>query len=643
MKALFQRGSWGRIPFLSAWEFLALRLPKMSAWGGGALVVLLLAFLAHAGFCAFTWRKFAMFDYGVYTNMIWNSGHGHLFCCLLDRSYLATHLSFTLALLGPLYLIWDHPFLLWTVQWCFLAGGAALLARTAVRLRVPYPVAAAIAVFLVGYHFTQRVQLSEFHGVSLYLLLVPWLYHCLRCNRRWVWAPWLLTLGMREEAAVVILPLLVYFAVRERWRAGFVYAALSVGYMVLAMTELFPLFTGMSLVDRRSGDLAGGGPLAHFLNPETLEVRLQALFWVVLPALPFAWKKGWIPLLLFPSLALIQTMGGGKADQYTLSLHYSAPIMACLAVAMVEAVSRGVNAREENGAVGWLKPWLLAASLLLITAASYRVWGFLPGSRQRHVAEMGCYVKWSGAGLRSLQAARYIPREGVLVCPTHMAGFCSNRKDITDWRHFDPAHQRMDLIFTEAKYLDDRKVGFRRWLEGGQFGLIYFDGSNVILKRGADPAPNHLVMEAYDRARAGTQFPRSLLPKTKELAMVEMPIPALHWAGAPRGESLEIIASSPNTLEAGDYEAVFLFSALAPEEGGMDAWGELQVRRAGQTAPLAEAEIEPIGCGPRVLRTQRVAFTLEASSRVEAWVVGRRAELWLLRVDYVRRGESWDF
>ena len=624
MKPLFQTGLGDRSP--------GSRLQTGMAWLGVALAALILAGLAYAGFCAFTWRKFAMFDYGVYTNMIWNSGHGHLFRCLLDRSYLATHLSFTLALLGPLFHAWNHPFLLWTAQWFLLAGGVAVLARAAVRLRVPAPVAAAIAVFFVGCHFTQQTLLSEFHGVSLYLLLVPWLYHCLNFHRRWVWVPWLLALGVREEAALVVLPLLLYFAVRERWLAGYVYAALSVGYVVLATTALYPLLTGISLIDRRAGDLAGGGPLEHLLDVATLRVRLKALFWVALPALPFVRKKGWIPLVLFPSLVLVQAMAGGKEYQYSLALHYAAPVVACLAVALVEAAARRTAVRGAPAASGPQNPLWTAVALLLVTAASYWARGFLPGAAQR----ISCYVRPHGAGLRTLRAARRLPSEGVLICPAQLAGFCANRKDILDWRHYDPARHQVDLVFSELKYLDHPWMGFRGWLEDGTFGVVFFDGANLILQRGADPAPNRLVFDAMRHVLSGTQFPRT------GASNAELPITARHWAGSSRGNVEPLVAAWPNELEAGDYEAVFLFSARTPDDGGMDSWGTLQVRLAGRESPLAEAEIEPVGCGPQALRSQRLAFSLAAASKVEAVVVGRRAELWLLRADFVRRGEPWD-
>ena len=631
MKALIQTGRGGPAAASPGPRSRFHFVQTAATWGGGVWAVLILAGLAYAGFSAFTWRKFTMFDYGVYTNMIWNSGHGDLFRCLLDRSYLATHLSFTLALLGPLFFIWDHPFMLWAAQWLILAAGALLLVRTAVRLRVSPAVAAAVAAFFVGYHFTQQTLLSEFHGVSLYLLLVPWLYLCLKFHRRWVWLPWLLVLGMREDAAAVVLPLLLYFAVRDRWWAGYGYAALSIAYVVLATTTLYPLLTGLSLMARRHADL-GENPLAHLLNPDTLRIRAGALFWVALPALPFVGKKGWIPLLVFPSLALVQAMGGGTEYQYSLALHYAAPIMACLAVAMLEAVSRAAEARGDAGAAG--PGWALAAAigLLAITAASGWARGFLPGAAQR----IACYVRPHPAGFRILRAARQIPRAGVLLCPARLAGFCANRKDVVDWRHYDPRRHRADLLFSELKYVDDPGMGYRGWLEDGTFGVVFFDGLNVVLKRGADPAPNGLVLDALRRVLSGAEYAKT------GLSNAELPLTARHWAGSSDGKIQPMAAAWPNELEPGDYEAVFLFAARTPDDGGTDAWGTLQVRLAGQDPPLAEADVEPVGCGPYSLRSQRVAFSLPAASKVETVVVGRRAELWVLRADFVRRGEPWD-
>ena len=86
-----------------------------------ALCAAAAAALLYSAYCAFSWGKFPLYDYVIYTNMLWNSGHGRLFRMLVDQSYLRVHLSFTLALIGPLFRIWDHPFLPALVQWLALS------------------------------------------------------------------------------------------------------------------------------------------------------------------------------------------------------------------------------------------------------------------------------------------------------------------------------------------------------------------------------------------------------------------------------------------------------------------------------------------------------------------------------------------
>ena len=646
MKANWRKWSVNTLPTISNKSDRQTRLYSAAGrlhfwwvWAGIIILAWLFASLIHAGFSAFTWRKFVMFDYGVYTNMIWNSGHGDGFRCLVDSSYLVNHLSFSLALLGPLYRVWDHPFLLWVIQWLFLVGGVLFLARAAWRLNVPGGLTVAILIFFAGYHYTQQALLSEVHGVCFYFILIPWFYYFLKFQRQWLWLPFLLILGVREDAAVVILPALLYFAVRERWRGGYVYAALALGYMVLAMTTLYPLLTGLTLMARRHADL-GSNPLAHLLNPETLATRAAAIGWVYLPILPFLLKRGWLPLLVFPSLSLLQAMGGGTTRQHSLELHYAAPVMACLVIAMLETTSHAGGARHDpHGRLA--HPWRVALTiifLLVITGSSYRARGFLPGGLQRQAGK-GCYIQPHDAGWLALEAARHIPREGLLLCPSRLAGFCANRKDIIDWPNYDPARHSVDLVFTEFKLIDG-KMNVRPWLEDGSFGLIYFDGTFLILQRGANPTPNEILKQAWQRAQTGRLFARTSLPIVPGLANTTLPLTTAHWAGSPSGGPFPLHASAAVTLNPGEVEATFLFSARAPSDGGMTGWGELLVRRRQDGAMIAARPIDPIGGGPRNLRAQSVPFVLSKAAEVEAVVICDRAELWLLRVDFSARRES---
>ena len=148
---------------------------------------------------------------------------------------------------------------------------------------------------------------------------------------------------------------------------------------------------------------------------------------------------------------------------------------------------RGRGARTPESCAASRRPLVTAALLLLATLVSYRLHGFLP----KGLARRCCYQSIHRADLRTLQAARRIPREGLLLCVDQFAGFCANREKVIDWHHYDPGRHQPDLVFTELKHLDNQRLGFRDWLESGTFGLIFFDGENIILTGGDTPGATY--------------------------------------------------------------------------------------------------------------------------------------------------------
>ena len=263
-----------------------------------AITILVAARILYGAYCGFTSGEFAFFDYGVYTNTAWNLGHGNGFTFLVDKSYLTTHLSFSLMLLGPLFHIWDHPFLLALAQWLMLIGGAILIWRAASRAGVAQARIAALLFLFVAHPFTQQVLLCSFHGVGFYYWLLPWFYYTLAYRRRWCWMPWILLLGLREDAFITLLPLLLYFAIRDRWRAGYVMAVLSLLYGISAIFILYPAINGISLFERRGTEIAGLDGLVKGSN--ALAARLRSLWWIFLPLVPLAGRRLY-PVLIFMS------------------------------------------------------------------------------------------------------------------------------------------------------------------------------------------------------------------------------------------------------------------------------------------------------------------------------------------------------
>ncbi len=456
----------------------------------GAFAVRVLA----AALSAFSWQNFLFSDYGVYTNTVWNLSRGHGFAFLIDHSYLTTHLSFSLALLAPLFRIYDSPLLLIFVQWAFMVGGGAIWLRLMRRLSVPWPVAAAVLAFWVAYPYTQSVLLSQFHGVSAYLLLVPWLVYCLCCARRWIVLPWLCLLGLREEVGLLLSLVFVYFAVKERWRMGYVYAALSVAYSAVAVLVLYPLLTGESLFAIRQSETSVAGVRAG-LTGDAVLVRLRALFWLYLPCMPFVLciRRGWRPFLVLPLIPLLITMLSGFPRQYALRFHYPAVLTAWITAAMVVAWRQAGGLRR-----GQLQPALCGA-LLGTTLAAHALFGFFWAGGNTHQV----YEEFNANGKALLALSRRCPKEGILVAEQRIAPYFANRAQITTWRYWSPSEHPAELIACHyGAFLVRDDVDLMGLVRSGEFGVIGLEAPFALLKRGGQTELNHTAIAAVERLAA---------------------------------------------------------------------------------------------------------------------------------------------
>jgi len=574
-----------------------------------------LAALLHGSFAAFTWGKFTLFDYGVYTNMIWNSGRGELFRVLVDRTYLDTHLSFTLALLGPLFRVWDHPFLPALLQWLCLAAGAGILGAAAYRRGAGRGTAAALVFFFVAYPYSQSVVLSEFHGVCLYLVLVPLLYAFLVFRRALAWIPLLLILGLREDAFLVVVPMLLYVAAQEHWKTGYVLALAALLYGLLALFVLFPWISGMSLLARRSGEIGIA------LDGEALLRRGRALVWFLLPALVFLGRH-WLPILVFPSVALVTAMAGGSPRQYALQLHYPAAVMACLGAGLAEAFAReGAAAAARPGR----RSAAAAAVLVAVTLAAQPFAGFLPGgSRFNRV-----YGRTNPVGLQALRAARHIPKEGALVVPWQLAGFVANRADLLTWRTYEDDKHTLDVIFSSLKYFTGRKA--RRCLdllESGTFGVRFFDGKYFVLQRGWDPSRNAEIAAARTLAARTIRLANTLLDAGSN-RNAPGAVSVRHWEGTDAVPGPLVVYGRTRRLAPGRYEARLRYRTSGRPEGGGRRGGMLSLYVPGVDRPIAETDIEIAATPPGTFRVQALPFELDAEAEVEPRIRGGAVPLWL--------------
>ena len=223
---------------------------------------------------------------------------------------------------------------------------------------------------------------------------------------------------------------------------------------------------------------------------------MQSLLWAALPVLPLLRRRGWIAVLAFTGVPLVAALASASPHQYGLRLHYSAPVMVTLALAVVEAAARREDRPPAAGPVparAWPRflpaPWIVF--LTVLTMAAHLYGGFLRGGGQHNRV----YGRVHPDGRRLLEAARHIPRQGVLLCPDALSPFCANRADLLVWGLFDPGKHNFDLVFITARELGSAAgAPIARLLETGEIGVRYYDGFAAVLERGYDTGRNGEVL-----------------------------------------------------------------------------------------------------------------------------------------------------
>lgn len=596
---------------------------RPTSWANGILAALFLCAagaILYSAWCAFTWGRFTLFDYGIYTNFIWNSGRGDLFRVIVDDSYLSTHLSFSLALLGPFYYLWNHPFLLSLLQWLMMVVGAFLLAAALRKSGAPVWAALAVMVFFAGYKYTQAVLLSEFHTVGAYLLLVPWLYYTCVYAKRWAALPLALILGVREDAFLFILPLLLYFAIKDHWKMGYVLAGTAILYGILSITVLYPAINGYGLLARRGGALKG--VQIGFFEGEPGARRMQSLLWMLLPYLMFVGRRA-LPMLLFPAAAAAHCLLSGYPTQQSLGSHYGGPVMVCLAVGAAESIRLAWTSQQPRARR--LIPWRLAG-VIAVTMVFHAQAGFVAlGGRNFEI-----YSRPMLEGRLALRVARTLPREGILLTENRWAGMCANRPDLLTWKEYDPDRYTVDLLFGRYGALMEENDGFwRREVEAGRYGVRYFDGHFMVLERGYDPAANARTLGHIDQ---GLRLVAFTFYHGGVGRFDRKGLPVRYWEGDGSRGPINLSFGHYRTLEPGAYEAVLQFRAAPPERKVRDSWGWMSAHYRDASEAIAERELPPKPPPFEAVREERLTFVLDEQAEVEVRITGADAPLWLDRV-----------
>lgn len=481
--------------------------------------------------------------------------------------------------------------------------------------------AAALAVFFVGYPFTQRLLLSDFHGVATYYLAFPWLYYAACFHKKTAWMPWLLILGVREDAFIFALPGLAYLAARYRWRGGWYLCLGGLLYGVLALTVLCPLLGQVNVFEQR----AAFGPHQAVLNwlhdPDQKWRYAHAFAWTALPLLTSVRLASW-SALIFPLAAYLSTVVSGSYFQIEMRQHYGGPTLVCLAVGLLEAFAQYQRRRGPAGAQSLR--WRSVALVLLVLLAHTRhglIWG---GGKQS-----ACYMRPRPEGRAVLWASRFVPPDGTLVVDHQLGGFFSHRSDIQVWHRWVPGRYQRDLVFGRISDLDQWDGGAvaREYVQG-RYGVCFFDGTFVLLEQGyagGDDTFIKLLWTNPDRRLAFAETQRHAGDNRYARGATEV----RYWDGNGNRTPVTIAFGRAITLPAGSWQAWIRYRMETPRRKPHKYWARLELYPLGQANALYEAEFDRVATPPGEFRVQAFPFELEQETRVEPRVVAGHAALWL--------------
>lgn len=592
-----------------------------------ALTLFVAVHLLYSAWCAMTWFKFYMSDYGNYVNMLWNTANGHPFKLQVDWSYLRVHLSYTLALLSVFYHVWDHAFLLALLQWLMVVAGAVIVWTSTRKQGLEQPVAAALLFFFFGYIYTQRTLLSEFHGVSAYFLLYPWLYYAMSFRKNMAWLPWLLLLGVREDAFLFAAPILAYFAWRDHWREGWWWLAGGVLYGVFAMTILFPWITESSLWGRRPEAEVWATLAGLCAHPETMSRFVPGLIWTALPLLAVI-RLPVLPAFLFPLVAYLTTVLSNDSYQNRLNMHYAAPTMVCLTMGLLESMARAH--RQRGAAVRASLFWRSVALVALVLFAHVRR-GFVAGGGR----SCSAYCTLNDDGRAAFRASALVPREGTLVTEFNLGGFFGNRENIQTWTGWKADRHSRELVFSRLSNLarwDKGNVAAE--FEAGDYGARLFNGTFVLLERGYHGPEDGFVRALHQRPDRLVVFQRTGY-RAGENRYAPGATCVRYWKGKGRRAPLTIACGQGVTLPPGDWVAWIRYRAETPRLDVCGYWARLELYPLDGDTLLSGVEFDRVSTLPGHFRLQSIPFHLASEACVEPRVIGGDAALWLDRLVFV--------
>ncbi len=404
---------WARLQVVTIWQ-----------WGVVALIAGYTAYFTRVTLDVHHGLGTSNYDYGLYDQGIWLMSRFEApFVTLMGRNLMGDHSSLILVFLVPLFWVFPSAGALFFTQSLFIALGAVPVFLLGRRLLANEALAWVMAACYLLHPAVSWTNRENYHPDSFIAFFVGMAIYA-AVERRWrLYVVFVvLSLLVKEDVSLVIVPLGIWVAAKRDVRRGLLTVVFSLGFMFVAMYGMMRSLMGVPT--RNAWRVPFGGPLgllkAVFTQPldvvrHYLSDNRPFYFWQM--TMPMAWV-----FLAGPSVALIST--GVLAANMLSTFWYQYQIQYHYALIAVPAIILGTVYAISKVAEQWRSLLVLAVAVSSLWAGW--AWGALPFSRDLPYS----WPPDHPVAVAAREIIDEIPDDAVVAAQYSVTAHLSRRKEI---------------------------------------------------------------------------------------------------------------------------------------------------------------------------------------------------------------------
>ncbi len=343
------------------------------------LVVLYVVWFIHLNFVSYYTYGEPPFDLAIFDQGMWLITHLHVpFITVMGRNLFGDHTSFVLFLFAPFYRLFPEPQGLLVLQTLLIAGPSVpiyVLARK--HIKSTFVATTLVAVYLLN-PIVQQGNLDQFHPEAFQVLIISvTIYAAIERKNALLIVMVVFSLMVKEDAAVLVIPLGVWVATRRSRGLGLSIITGSVLYAVVANWLIIPAFLGAPGI--YSGRIPFGG--VSGLSSTIFHRPNQFVSYLGSQGRPFyLWQLGatvGFAFLLAPEIAAIgvllvlENIVSNDGYMHQILYQYSMALAPILVLGTLFAVAHQTTLWRRN-----------ALTIVALAAAIWTgtMWGYAPWS-----------------------------------------------------------------------------------------------------------------------------------------------------------------------------------------------------------------------------------------------------------------------